>query len=139
MGFSEGKCSVLQLGQNNPIQPYRLDNGGSVAEKDLKVPVGKKVKRRQQCVFVTNKANSILYHNSKVVAMCTRAAIIPTTSGVLSPVWGFLAQSGCWHTGTRLPRWPLEHLTYEQRLREVGIFSLKKRRCRGDLSGTCGN
>lgn len=27
VGFSEGKCSVLQLGQNNPMQPYRLDNG----------------------------------------------------------------------------------------------------------------
>lgn len=28
-GFSEGKGSVLQLGQNNPMQTYRLDNGRS--------------------------------------------------------------------------------------------------------------
>lgn len=81
VGLSEGKCSILQLGQNNPMQPYRLDSGSNVAEKHLKVPVDKKLKRRQQCVSVTNKANNILYHNSEIVAMWRRAAIIPTTSG----------------------------------------------------------
>lgn len=49
--FGEGKCSVLQLGQNNPMQPYRLDNGSSVAEKHLKVPVDKKSWKGDSSVF----------------------------------------------------------------------------------------
>lgn len=48
---------------------------------------------------MTNKANRTLYRNSKIVAVWTRAAIIPTTSRVLSPFWGFLAQKGCWCNG----------------------------------------
>ncbi|KAK4832134.1 hypothetical protein QYF61_020811 [Mycteria americana] len=124
MRFNKAKCWVLHFGHNNPTQRYRLGEGwlqSCPAEKDLGVLVSSRLNMSQQCAQVAKKANSILACIRNSVASRSDHAPVLGTRGAVPRILATKLVNG------------LENKSYEERLRELGLFSLEKRRLRGDL------
>ncbi|KAK4815361.1 LOW QUALITY PROTEIN: hypothetical protein QYF61_001349 [Mycteria americana] len=127
MKFNMAKCK------------YRLgdeETENSPAEKDLGILVDEKLDMGWQCALAAQKANHTLGCIKRSMASRLREVILPlysalTPPGGLHPALGSLleqVQRGAMKMTSRL-----EHLSCEERLRGLGLFSLQKRRLEGDL------
>jgi len=132
MKFNKDKCRVLHLGRNNPMHQYRLGVDRLKSNSVERDPAAK-------------KGRGILGFIRKSVASRSREVLLPLYTALVRPhleycihIWAPQFKKDeelldrVQQKATRMVS-GVEHLSCEERLRELGLFSLKKRRLRGDL------
>ncbi|KAJ7396732.1 rna-directed dna polymerase from mobile element jockey-like [Pitangus sulphuratus] len=135
MRIQETKCKVLHLGRGN--SQYQ----------DVGVLVGERLDTSQQCALAAQKGSCIL-------GCIKSSGVASRAREVVQPFCSALVRSHLEHSGVSLwgpqhrkdidlleqvQRRPMkiisgmEHLSYKERLRELGLFSLEMRSIQGDL------
>jgi len=143
MRFNKAKCKVLHLGISTGWGVEGIES--SSVDNDFRLLVDEKLDLTWQGAFIAQKVNCILGCIKSSTASRLREGILPLYSSLVRPHLG-----SCVHLWspqhrkdmdlleqvkrrvTKMIR-GLEDLCCEERLRELGLFSLEKRRMQGDV------
>ena len=146
--FNPMKCHVLHIGKKNPRYLYHL-NGHLLpevtSEKDLGIMINHDLKCEINTLYQAQKANKMLgiirrtfsYLNKDSFLMLYKTYVRPHLEYGQQALHPYLAKdTECLEKvqrrATKLVQC-LEHLPYEQRLKELGLYSLYDRRVRADM------
>ena len=148
MRFNIDKCRVMHVGAKNPNYVYKLmgsELSATNQERDLGVLVDSSMKMSTQCAAAVKKANSMLGIIRKGIENKSASVILPLYKSLVRPhleycvqFWSPYLQKDIMEMekvqrrATGMIR-GLEHLPYHLRLQRLGLFTLERRRLRGDL------
>ncbi|CAM4429601.1 unnamed protein product [Caretta caretta] len=145
MKFNSEKCKV---GINNKNFSYKLGTHQLEVmeeEKVLGVLVDHRMTMSRQCDMAVKKANAVLGCIRRGISSRDKEVLVPLYKALVRPHLEYRVQfwspmfkkdefklEQVQRRATRMIQ-GMENLSYERRLKELGLFSLTKRRLRGDM------
>uniref|UniRef100_A0A8C3PDM1 Reverse transcriptase domain-containing protein n=1 Tax=Chrysemys picta bellii TaxID=8478 RepID=A0A8C3PDM1_CHRPI len=148
MKFNSEKCKVMHLGMTNKNFSYKLGTHRlevTEEEKDLGVLVDHRMTVSRQCDVAMKKANAVLGCIRRGISNRDKEVLLPLYKALVRPHLEYCVQfwspmfkrdelklERVQRRATRMIR-GMENLLYERRLEELGLFTLTKRRLRGDM------
>ncbi|CAM5122732.1 unnamed protein product [Eretmochelys imbricata] len=149
MKFNVDKCKVMHIGKNNANYTYNM-MGTNLAttnqERDLGVIMDSSLKMSMQGAAAVKKANGMLGIIKKGIENKMENILLPLYKSKVRPhleyciqMWSphlkkdILALEKVQKRATKMIR-GMEWVPYEERLKRLGLFSLEKRRLRGDMT-----
>ena len=147
MKFNADKCKVIHFGgdstSNYVMDGKRLENIHE--EKDLGVLIHKTLKPEKQCQAAAGRANRVLGMLKRNITSRKKEVILPLYRTLVRPHLEYGVQfwnpylvkdikllENVQRRATRMVG-ELKGLSYEDRLKECNLFSLSRRRLRGDM------
>ena len=153
--IKDDKCKVMHIGKNNPCNEYYLGKSllpTVTSEKDLGYLMTNTLNHKDDILSSIKKANSAIAWISRTVISRSANVLLPMYKTLIRPhveycvqVWSPLPSHGNWglileveevqRSFTRMID-GIGTMTYQNRLKSLGLTTLLERRARGDLIET---
>ena len=148
MKFNADKCKIMHFGNKNPRATYLMDGvelGRTTEERDLGIRIADTLKPSRQCAVAAKSAHFALSQIQRSFHFRRKRDLVPLYKTFVRPKLEFGVQA--WSPWTEADAKELEKVqerlirllsdargsTYEERLRDAGLTTLKERRERGDV------